>query len=216
MMANKLATALPTETGALAKRQLSTTRNELETGSTSLCPGVIFIFARASGEVGNMGASAGQNVADGLQNQYPNNLWVQGVGGSYTAGLGDNFLPAGTTRAAIDEAKRLFTLASIKCPSAAIVAGGYSQGTAVMSNAVSELSSTTKNKIKGFVLFGYTKNLQNGGGIPNFPASKTRVYCNIGDLVCTGTLFVLPAHFLYTTESSTFAPAYLISQINTA
>lgn len=35
-------------------RQLSNTRNDVERGSSSDCPDVIFIFARASGERGNM------------------------------------------------------------------------------------------------------------------------------------------------------------------
>jgi cutinase len=38
----------------LAARQLSSTSNDLENGSSSNCPRVIFIFARASGEPGNM------------------------------------------------------------------------------------------------------------------------------------------------------------------
>ncbi|KAK4128064.1 carbohydrate esterase family 5 protein [Parathielavia appendiculata] len=194
-------------------RQLSSTRNELERGSSSNCPRVIFIFARASTEPGNMGISAGPNVADGLESRYRGRLWVQGVGGPYTAGLAENFLPRGTSQAAIDEAKRLFTLANRKCPNAAIVAGGYSQGTAVMAGAVSELSTTIKNQIKGVVLFGYTRNLQNGGRIPNFDSDKTEVYCNVSDAVCWGTLFIAPAHFLYTTDSSVSAPAWLARQI---
>lgn len=43
---------------SLAERQVSTTRNELESGSPSACPRVIFIFARASTEIGNMVSSA--------------------------------------------------------------------------------------------------------------------------------------------------------------
>lgn len=35
-------------------RQLSSTKNDLESGSSSDCPKVIFIFARASTESGNM------------------------------------------------------------------------------------------------------------------------------------------------------------------
>lgn len=35
-------------------RQLSNTKDDLERGSSSNCPAVIFIFARASGEGGNM------------------------------------------------------------------------------------------------------------------------------------------------------------------
>lgn len=38
----------------LEVRQAGLTRNELESGSSSACPRVIFIFARASTELGNM------------------------------------------------------------------------------------------------------------------------------------------------------------------
>jgi cutinase len=56
-----LTAALPTapvEVEALAELQarqiLSSTRNDLETGSASNCPKVILIFARGSTEIGNM------------------------------------------------------------------------------------------------------------------------------------------------------------------
>lgn len=49
-----LAGALPTYDNVVETRQVSSTRNELESGSSSSCPSVIFIFARASGEGGNM------------------------------------------------------------------------------------------------------------------------------------------------------------------
>lgn len=78
-----------------------------------------------------------------------------------------------------------------------------------MSNAIPGLSAAIQNQIKGVVLFGYTRNFQNQGRIPNFPTSKTRVYCQLGDLVCTGTLVVTLSHFLYTDESLIDAPAYL-------
>ncbi|KAK3308345.1 cutinase-domain-containing protein [Chaetomium strumarium] len=95
--------------------------------------------------------------------------------------LQDNFLPAGTSRAAIDEAKRLLTLANQKCPDAAVVAGGYSQGTAVVASAVGELAAGIREQVKGVVLFGYTKKLQNAGRIPNFPADRTKVYCSVAE-----------------------------------
>lgn len=90
---------------------------------------------------------------------------------------------------------------------------GKSQGTAVMAASVSELDSTIQNQIKGVVLFGYTKNLQNGGRIPNFPTSKLEVYCAATDAVCFGTLIILPAHFLYQTEAALNAPRFLAAQI---
>jgi cutinase len=54
-----LAAASPIAIGApapdaLDARQLSSTSNELETGSSEACPRTIFIFGRASGEIGNM------------------------------------------------------------------------------------------------------------------------------------------------------------------
>ena len=38
----------------LLEARQSSTRNELETGNSAACPRAIFIFARASGEPGNM------------------------------------------------------------------------------------------------------------------------------------------------------------------
>ncbi|KAH0431932.1 cutinase [Colletotrichum camelliae] len=215
-LAITLAAAAPVEveTGVALETRQSSTRNELETGSSSACPKVIYIFARASTEPGNMGISAGPIVADALERIYgANDVWVQGVGGPYLADLASNFLPSGTSSAAINEAKRLFTLANTKCPNAAIVSGGYSQGTAVMAGSISGLSTTIKNQIKGVVLFGYTKNLQNLGRIPNFESSKTEVYCDIADAVCYGTLFILPAHFLYQTDAAIAAPRFLQARI---
>jgi cutinase len=152
-----------------------------------------------------------------LERNYPNNIWIQGVGGGYTAGLGENALPAGTSRAAINEAKRLFQLAQTKCPQSAVVAGGYSQGTAVVGNALTELAGTaTQEQVKGVVLFGYTKNAQNNGRIPNYPTDRTKVFCNTGDLVCTGSLIVAAPHFGYTADSLGPAPEFLKSKIDAA
>ncbi|KAK1499582.1 cutinase [Colletotrichum cuscutae] len=245
-LAVTLAAAAPVEvvdTGVadLQVRQTGATSNELESGSSSACPKVIFIFARASTEPGNMvsrpnffhGISAGPIVGDALKSRYGSSqVWVQGVGGPYSADLASNFLPEGTSTVAINEAKRLFTLANTKCPNSAVVAGGYSQGTAVMASSISTLSSTIQNQIKGVVLFGYTKNLQNLGRIPNFPSSKLSVYCNVADAVCygkracfpssktsekpltrPGTLFILPAHFLYQTDAAVAAPIFLAGRI---
>ena len=162
------------------------------------------------------------------------NVWVQGVGGRYTASLADNALPAGTSSAAIAEMTALFQLAYSKCPNAKIVAGGYSQGAALTAATISALSSTIRNKIVGVVLFGYTKvrgdhltclqgpeltsfptqNLQNAGRIPNYPADRTKVFCNVGDLVCTGTLIVALPHLMYGTDAAGAAPRFLLSKIN--
>ncbi|GKU08799.1 unnamed protein product, partial [Fusarium langsethiae] len=185
----------------------------LEDGRASDCPGVIFIYARGSTELGNLG-TLGPRTASALENYFGGDgVWIQGVGGSYRATIGDNLLPRGTSRAAIREMLDLFNLASTKCPSAKIVAGGYSQGAALAAASIEDISSTVRDKVAGTVLFGYTKNQQNNGRIPNYPAERTKVFCNFGDLVCTGSLIVAAPHLTYQDDASGPAPQFLIQRV---
>lgn len=160
------------------------------------------------------GSSTGPAVANALERTYgANGVWVQGVGGPYLADLGSNALPSGTSSAAINEAVRLFNMANTKCPNTPIVSGGYSQGTAVIAGAIPKLDAALRERVVGTVLFGYTKNLQNRGGINNYPPSNLKVYCAVGDLVCTGTLTITAAHFSYLDEALGPAPQFLQSKI---
>lgn len=86
----------------------------------------------------------------------------------------------------------------------------------MVGNALTELSGAVQDQVVGAVLFGYTKNLQNAGRIRDYPSSRTEVYCQTSDAVCWGTLFILPAHFLYTDEAAINAPRFLTRQINAA
>lgn len=135
------------------------------------------------------------------------------VGGAYDATIGDNLLPRGTSAAAIREMIALFNLANSKCPSAKVVAGGYSQGAALAAASIEDLSTSVRDKVVGTVLFGYTKNLQNLGRIPNYPRERTKVFCNIGDLVCTGSLIVAAPHLAYQSDASGPAPEFLIQRV---
>ncbi|KAM0378507.1 hypothetical protein ACHAPY_006201 [Fusarium culmorum] len=212
------ASALPTaQDSALEARQLGgSTRNDLKNGNSGSCPGVIFVFARGSTELGNLG-TLGPRVASALESKYGRNgVWIQGVGGAYTAGVGENALPRGTTTAAIREMVGHFNDANQKCPNAIIVAGGYSQGAALAAAAVTDVDAGIREKIAGTVLFGYTKNLQNRGKIPSYPEDRTKVFCNVGDLVCTGTLIVAGPHLLYQTDASGAAPRFLIQKADAA
>ncbi|KAK0741372.1 cutinase-domain-containing protein [Schizothecium vesticola] len=198
-------------TRALETRQSSNVRNELQTGGT--CPPVILIWARGSTEEGNMG-TLGPALADALEANYgANKVWVQGVGGAYKADLLGNFLTDGTTVAAITEGKNLLKLANTKCPSSKVVMGGYSQGAALLAAAIRDSSAVIREQIKGVTLFGYTKNQQNKGLIPNYPASRLAVYCAVGDRICEGTLIVTPAHLEYIDEAQGPAPKFLIARI---
>jgi hypothetical protein len=91
----------------------------------------------------------------------------------------------------------MFNLAASKCPDTIIVGGGYSQGAAVMVASVRRLPEATKAKIAGVVLYGNTRNRQEHGKIPNFPAEKALTICHASDGVCGGALLVTPGHLTY-------------------
>ncbi|KAH7140013.1 cutinase [Dactylonectria estremocensis] len=210
------ASALPTasrNSDIKARQVSSSTRNDLSDGDSASCPGVIFVYARGSTETGNLG-SLGPIIAPKLEAQYgEDGVWIQGVGGQYKATLGDNALPRGTSADAIQEMLGLFQDANTKCPNATIIAGGYSQGAALAAASITDVDSTIRDKIAGTVLFGYTKNQQNDGKIPEYPAERTKVFCNTGDLVCTGSLVVAAPHLAYQNDAGNAAPEFLIQQV---
>jgi len=167
----------------------------------------------------------GPIVCSGLKKDFPDKVICQGVGQPYAAGLPENVMPAGTTPAAIGEATKMFTTANSKCADSIIVFGGYSQGTAVMMNAVKGLPANLKEKVVGGVLFGYTKNAQTKGQIPDYPADRVKVFCNptsegsnkYKDGVCGGALNVNGGHFAYMANGDgPKAIAFLKSKITPA
>lgn len=82
-----------------------------------------------------------------------------------------------------------------------------------MAAAISDLNSGVRDKVVGTVLFGYTKNQQNRGAIPNYPSDRLEVFCAAGDLVCTGSLTITAAHLSYGDEARSQAPRFLISKL---
>ncbi|KAK1500425.1 cutinase [Colletotrichum abscissum] len=177
----------------LQSRQTGTIAKEYTQGG---CRDVIFIFARGSTEVGNMGSTVGPPTSDGLKKKYgENKVAIEGV--DYAAGLTTNFLPGGADPVGVDEMKRLLTDATNKCDKSKVVAGGYSQGAATAHRAIENLPDAVKSKILGVVTYGDTQNQQDKGQIPNFPKDKLKLICNEGDKVCTGTLEITPAHLDY-------------------
>jgi cutinase len=96
------------------------------------------------------------------------------------------------------------------CPGGVIVAGGYSQGAAVMHNVIqSKLRPEVKNRIAGVALFGDTRNAQDRGHILNFPKERSKVWCNPSDGVCGGLLNVNAGHLAYSSSQIGEAAEYL-------
>jgi cutinase len=72
-----------------------------------------------------------------------------------------------------------------------------SQGSAVMHNTVSALPAAVKQKIVAGVLFGDTRNKQDGGQVKNYPKDQVMIFCYEDDGVCGGALQVTGAHMNY-------------------
>lgn len=102
-----------------------------------------------------------------------------------------------------------------KCPDSVIVSGGYSQGAAMNHRAIEELPAAIQDRIAGVVLYGDTQNKQDNGRINNFPAEKVKIICQPGDLICEGSLVILPAHLTYPTRVGD-AVEFLAAQIRGA
>lgn len=141
----------------------------------------------------------GPQTCRGLKDELNGDVICQGVGtlDGYAADLPSNFLPQNTNSRAIDGAVGLIQQAATKCAGANILLAGYSQGSAVMNNAIQALDATTQASVAGVVMFGYTRNAQDNGGVPGFDSAKVKVFCATGDLVCRNTLTITPAHLTY-------------------
>jgi cutinase len=128
----------------------------------------------------------------------------------YAASIATNVSPARTDASSIAKGVQAFKEAA-GCP--VIVAGGYSQGAAVMHNVVKDLDAGIKAKIAGVALFGDTRNQQDGGHIKNFPPERSKVWCNVTDGVCGGSLAVGVTHLAYASEAGA-AATWLAGRVN--
>jgi cutinase len=140
----------------------------------------------------------GRAVARELRKIMPD-LAVEGIG--YSAGVGGNLTPQGADAAGIKMGSDLYKQVFAKCPNAVLLGGGYSQGAALQHRVVEALPKNIQDRIAGVVLYGDTKNKQDGGKIKNFPADKVKIFCNANDGVCGGGLNVNAGHLAYNAET---------------
>jgi cutinase len=164
-----------------------------------------FVFARGSTEPSPLGILIGPSLQSSLRGLLPG---MQTFPVGYAASIMTNISFDRTDAASIQKGVEAFNQAAAKCKT--IVAGGYSQGAAVMHNAVSKgLKPDVKSKIAGVALFGDTRNQQDKGHIPNFPTEKSKVWCNASDGVCGGGLNVNIGHLSYSGSQISEAARYL-------
>ncbi|KAI0010806.1 carbohydrate esterase family 5 protein [Xylariaceae sp. FL0662B] len=179
--------------GLSHRETIGTTANEFQDGS---CKDVIFIFARGTTEIGNIGANPGPQVIDKLKAALgTGSVAAQGL--DYPALLSDNLKDGGCDPEDADKLRDLINQAAKKCPSSKLVVSGYSQGAALVHRAVKSASTSVKNKIAAAVMFGDTQKVQDKSRIPKFDPSKTLILCHDGDKVCEDTLIITPAHLNY-------------------
>ncbi|QDS70494.1 hypothetical protein FKW77_010136 [Venturia effusa] len=163
-----------------------------------------FVFARGSTEPSPIGLLIGPGLQSALKTKIPG---MQTFPVMYAASIGTNISMDRTDAASIQKGLDAFNKAS-SCE--VLIAGGYSQGAAVMHNVVQKkLSAEQKNKLAGVALFGDTRNKQDGGHIKDFPTEKSKVWCNPTDGVCGGMLNVNAGHLAYSPSQLNEAATYL-------
>ncbi|PVH97877.1 carbohydrate esterase family 5 protein, partial [Periconia macrospinosa] len=193
-----IATALPLE---IEERQIRNRTGIIENqfSHSRDCGKFIFVWARGSREAGNMGSIIGQPLGDVLRREYGGDLMIEGI--DYPATLSANFLPGGTDRASATLMRNTFTDINIRCPNSVVLAGGYSQGAAVVHRSIEDLPQNVKDQIVRVVTFGDTQRRADNDQIPSFPMEKLKIFCGdpLYDTVCDGNLSaaVLPPHLAY-------------------
>ncbi|KAK2799864.1 hypothetical protein FQN51_006465 [Onygenales sp. PD_10] len=179
----------------IQERQIIDIIGSTANGLDGPCKDITFIFARGSTEIGNMGTIAGPPTANLVLREFgADAVAVQGV--DYEARLDTNFLPNGADPKGIEDMKE-------------------NQGAALTHQAVEESDPAVVARIAGIVTFGDTQNEQDGGRVPGYPPEKTKIICALGDLVCEGTLVIMPAHLTYTMDAPE-ASEFFIEMINNA
>ncbi|KAH8166691.1 hypothetical protein CIB48_g1529 [Xylaria polymorpha] len=153
-------------------------------------------LCQATYEPGNLGATIGPTLSDGLKIAFGvTNVATQGV--DYYGLIGGNYYPGGAPPWGIYDMQAIITSAAT-CAHSKIVVSGYSQGAAIVHRAIEALPAETRARIAGVVTFGDTQTLQDGGRIGGYPANQTLIICNYGDIICAGTMVpIFPVHWDY-------------------
>ncbi|KAI0126216.1 cutinase [Xylariales sp. AK1849] len=195
------------DTHLVGRQSATTTANDFLDGG---CKNVVLIYARATAQLGNIGAQPGPQLDNQLKVALgAANVAVQGV--DYSAKVANNYLAGGCDATEAANMAALITQVANDCPSAKILVSGYSQGAAMVHASIKDTTAAVKARINAAVTFGDTQKQQDGGQIQGFAAAKTLILCNPGDRVCEGTLIVTEAHKNYISSVPT-AVSFMVSK----
>ena len=90
--------------------------------------------------------------------------------------------------------RKLVTQTRKKCPTTKLCVAGYSQGSAVVHNGISQLSDEDAAFINSVVVFG---DPDNGKPVGKVAPNVVRTKCRAGDNICAGGDEVLQPHLSY-------------------
>ncbi|TLD27387.1 carbohydrate esterase family 5 protein [Venturia nashicola] len=157
------------------------------------CKKAALLFARGTGEPGNMGFVVGPGLGSGMKKAMNGDVLIQGV--DYST----NFSGGGAT-----EMVKLVKSIKAKCPNTKIVLGGYSQGAMQVHQALGSLGPDAVS-VSVAVTFGDPYSNQGwgtggvvgsvmglgrpgaaagGGGVNGFDPNNGLIICSNGDFVC--------------------------------
>jgi len=147
-----------------------------------------------------------------MKKRYSGRLGCQGVDPKgYKAAIGDNGRPKGTAEGSITAAVQEFNRVHRKCPKSLLLFSGYSQGAAVMHNAIPLLGADVKRQIIGGALFGDTRNKQTNASVQGLPKGVGLVICAKTDGVCWGGA-PTNGHLVYTQNGDVNSAANFLSK----
>ncbi|RKF76716.1 Cutinase [Golovinomyces cichoracearum] len=175
--------------------------NATENGLAEGCRPFTMIFAKGTGEGGNVGdgSSPGPALIKEMRKSLgAENIAVQGI----------DFFVGGD----IEGSERYLNVtndAANRCPDTKIIIGGYSQGAQLTHNAAKKFSPATMSKVVAAAVFGDPDYLQPIGNMNN--ASIFSV-CHSGDIICHSPGFNITAHLTYSVDTPQ-AASFIMSKL---
>ncbi|KAF1934409.1 carbohydrate esterase family 5 protein [Didymella exigua CBS 183.55] len=181
--------ALPTSTGTTEDSSGSNANNGAScagsTGGSSengvtggtCCTDITVIFARGTGELGNMGTVSGPPMVKAIRSKLgADRVTVQGV--DYAASA------AGNANSGGDGGKIMaqYVQQALKqCPGTKVIVSGYSQGGMVVHNAFS--NGVSASEVAGAIMFGDPLKRQ---ALSDLSTDKVKQFCGTSDFICGG------------------------------